>query len=171
MSKNQYTLETPQQFALRFWSKAIITANPDKCWIWTGTKTSHGYGVILIKNKRTIASRVAWELFYGAIPDGLLALHNCPDGDNPACCNPRHLFLGTQQDNVRDMLNKGRQAPIEQTVHHGEKHGMHKLTAIQVAEIRQRFATGGISKAQLGREYGVTDVQIYHIVTGKAWRV
>ncbi len=145
--------------AERFWPKVAITANPDKCWEWQVGLFSNGYGNFNIGGKHKPASRVAWELTYGAIPDGLWILHTC---DNRKCCNPRHLFLGTSNDNTQDMVKKGRQA-------RGEKHSSHKLTLEQVRYIRERYAAGGISQSELARQMGVTPSTAWHIVHGKTW--
>jgi hypothetical protein len=70
------------------------------CHVWTSTLATGGYGRVLVS-----AHRLAWELAHGPIPDGLLVLHRC---DNPPCCNPEHLFLGTVADNMADKTAKGR---------------------------------------------------------------
>ena len=76
-----------------------------ECQPWTGTIGGNGYGKIKRKGKQLAAHRVAWEKVHGPIPDGLFVLHRC---DNPPCVNVDHLFLGTQLDNMRDRLQKGR---------------------------------------------------------------
>ena len=85
------------------------TLEPDSgCWLWTGSRRRHGYGrMYSLDRKGLSAHRVSWELFRGPIPDGLDVLHKC---DNPPCVNPDHLFVGTMQDNMDDMVRKGRQA-------------------------------------------------------------
>ena len=77
------------------------------CWEFQGCRTDFGHGQISAdrKNIRLRAHRVAWEIWKGPIPEGLCVLHKC---DNPPCCNPEHLFLGTKKDNTRDMISKGR---------------------------------------------------------------
>lgn len=92
----------------RFWSKV---EKSDGCWRWTST-LQRGYGQIALcrqgakRQTRVWAHRVAWELTHGRpVPAGLVICHRC---DNPRCVNPDHLFLGTQQDNVRDAIQKGR---------------------------------------------------------------
>jgi hypothetical protein len=93
----------------RLWAKVDKTAD---CWIWTAAvlKPEWPYGVIQRGGRgegTLLAHRVTFELAYGPIPDGLLVLHHC---DNPRCVRPEHLFLGTQEDNLRDSALKGRNA-------------------------------------------------------------
>lgn len=89
----------------RFWSY-VDKRCPDECWPWTRTRRHRrGYGGVWDGVRWTHAHRVAYRLARGPIPDGMEVCHHC---DNPTCCNPRHLFLGTQLDNMRDMDRKGR---------------------------------------------------------------
>ena len=91
-------------FETRFWAKVVKT---DGCWKWTGSKHPFGYGMIRaggMRNKMT-ASRASWLIHFGPIPDGMYICHHC---DNPECTNPKHLFLGTPQDNCVDKEEKGR---------------------------------------------------------------
>ena len=88
----------------RFWSKVQKNDTSDGCWLWMGSKSPSGYGMFHRK-PFVSAHRFAWITIYGIIPDGMNVLHQC---DNPACVRPEHLFLGTQGDNVRDMMRKGR---------------------------------------------------------------
>jgi hypothetical protein len=93
----------------------------------------------------------------------MFVLHKC---DVPACVNPEHLFLGTQSDNVRDCVSKGRHrnGPVA-----GEKNGNAKLTAEHVAEIRAK-AKNKQTRASIAKEYGVTPAHISHICLGTKWR-
>jgi hypothetical protein len=112
------------------------------------------------------AHRISWEIHFGDIPDGLYVLHTC---DNPPCANPVHLFLGTQRDNIDDMLRKGRSAyghPGRQ----GEKAWMAKLTDDQVREIRSLYEVGRISQLALARRYGITQTTIGSIVRRATWK-
>lgn len=163
---------TPKQIT-RFWSKVGFTANPNKCWEWQAYRNPRGYGSFgltkTVGSHAILAHRAAWELTYGEIPDGLFICHHC---DNRACCNPSHLFISTNQDNVNDMVNKGRNS--KGTKHAlnriGEKNGNHKLTAKEVKYIRERYAMGGISYKELGREMGISKPTIGHIIRREIWK-
>jgi hypothetical protein len=94
----------------RFFAKVDLSGGVDECRIWTAGTNPSGYGTFWFRGKMEKAHRVAWILKHGSIPtiEGwpqVLVLHKC---DTPRCVNPRHLFLGTQQDNMRDMVQKGR---------------------------------------------------------------
>ncbi len=140
-----------EDLARRFIAKVDIRG-PNQCWEWTaGTVT--GYGQLRIGDKLFLAHRIAWELFRGPIPPGLWILHTC---DNRPCCNPGHLWPGTDADNATDRDAKGRQAS--------------KLTNDEVREIYGRYRAGGVSQPTLGRQYGVCGDQIGLIVRGVAWK-
>jgi len=87
------------------WQQRLIRAADSDCWLFSGSRTNDGYGCIHRNGKTVRLHRLAWEEANGPIPAGMRVCHTC---DVPACCNPAHLFLGTQQDNVTDMVNKGR---------------------------------------------------------------
>jgi hypothetical protein len=143
----------------RFWSKVKI-GRPDDCWEWQASRTKKGYGSFGITSRKVVgAHRIAWELTNGSIPEGLEVLHSC---DNPPCCNPAHLFLGTKKDNRIDCVNKNRQAV-------GERQGNSKLTASQVIEIRQLHADGQYNHHQLAGMYNTTAPNICWIVNRKRW--
>lgn len=123
---------------VRFWAKVDKSG---ECWEWTGAKNRAGYGMLkagAANGSNTIAHRYSWTLVNGEIPDGLKILHKC---DNPGCVRPSHLFLGTQKDNVHDMIAKGRDTAIKEQK--GEKHPRAKLTNSQVDEIRSSDKTLG----------------------------
>lgn len=130
------------------------------CWIWTGAKTGTGHGQFHLNGKHYYAHRLALELTRG-IGEGLFACHNCPGGDNPSCCRPSHLFIGTHRENMRDAVNKGR-------IRHGSAHGNAKLSEVQVAEIRSAL-TSGVRGADLARRYNVSPQLIYDIRKGRGW--
>lgn len=145
---------TPEQ---RFWDYA--TKGPD-CWGWTG-HTSCGYGVITVPGGQMKAHRFSYELHNGPIPKGLHVLHRC---DCPPCCNPAHLFLGTQADNVADMMAKDRYS-ID-TGHPGIKHAMAKLNDDAVRIIR---AAPGPARIMAAR-FGVSESTIWMIRRGHIWK-
>lgn len=91
-----------------FWKRIVKGESPDQCWSWVGS-TAHGYGDFTANRKHHLAHRHSWLIHYGVIPVGLFVLHRC---DNPRCCNPNHLFLGTQKDNIYDAYSKGRMVSI-----------------------------------------------------------
>lgn len=88
----------------RFWAK-VKRGTAEECWPWTGSKLKTGYGQLRENGKMIRAHRVSWELSRGPIPEGMNVCHHC---DNPPCCNPDHLFIGTHLDNTRDKMHKGR---------------------------------------------------------------
>ena len=89
------------------WQDRLIPEPNSGCWLWEGSTTRDGYGLVTIAPRKSPhrVHRLAWEQAYGPIPEKMSVLHRC---DVPACCNPAHLFLGSQQDNVTDMVTKGR---------------------------------------------------------------
>lgn len=91
----------------RFWSKVSLPHGTtiEDCWEWSGNRSSKGYGILQIDSKRKRATHVAWSLYRGEIPQGMWLLHRC---DCPSCVNPNHLFIGNNDDNVRDRVAKGR---------------------------------------------------------------
>ena len=86
----------------------IDVKDKDSCWEWIGSKEKGGYGIFYYHGANKLAHRFSWEVLYGKIPKRMVICHKC---DNPSCVNPNHLFLGTQEDNLRDMHYKGRAKP------------------------------------------------------------
>lgn len=135
----------------RFWSK-VIKRGPDECWDWTASKIPKGYGMFKYKGHLVKAHRFVWFLTYGSIPGNLHVLHKC---DNESCCNPSHIFLGTQTDNSIDMVRKFRQ-------------WNQKLTQQQVKTIKIELAKGIIHRL-LAKKYKVARQTIGKINTGECW--
>lgn len=144
----------------RFWSK--VERGPD-CWLWTASRYTVGYGQVWYNGKITGAHRVAWELTHGPIPDGLYVCHTC---DVRACCNPAHLWLATQKDNLRDMTAKGRRAV---TTPKGERHAFARLTDDLVRTLRQRRAEGW-TYTRLAADFGISQPHAYRIANRQKWK-
>lgn len=145
----------------RFWPN-VERGEDDACWEWRGSRQVNGYGCIRINNRGFRTHRIAWELTNGPIPKGMHICHAC---DNPPCCNPRHLFLGTQRDNMRDAIAKGRFRFIPEE---SKRVGV-KLTPDMVREIRRRVAAGEMQTA-LAREFGINKYTMRSIVHRRTWR-
>lgn len=126
----------------------------DECWPAIGAKTN-GYRQQLGQ----LVHRKVWEITNGPILPGLFICHHC---DNRGCGNPFHLFMGTPQDNHRDMTKKRR-------ITHGERQHNHKLTDLQVAAIRE-LVRSGLGFAAAGRRFGVTGEHVSHIIHGRLRR-
>lgn len=154
--------QSPDNLQARFLTHFAISAG---CWLWSGRINEHGYGVLCLHKQFWLAHRFAYTHHRGNIPDGLCVLHHC---DVRNCVNPAHLFLGTQADNVADMDAKGRR--VVPQVPGGENHPLSKLTAAAVAEIRERYVPRSVTLAQLGREFGVSETTVFHVIKGRKYR-
>ena len=155
----------------RFWSKVNKSG---ECWTWTASSFKDGYGKFWLRGRNRYANRVSWELAYGVDPGGMMVCHSC---DNPPCVRPEHLFLGTQKDNRRDAVAKGRTAKGARhgsrtkphTVPRGERNGNAKLTYEIADAIREEYASGDISQWDLARRYGVAQTAISSVINRKTW--
>lgn len=151
------------------------------CWPWQGFLMGWGYGQFFLwsrgKNTRVQAHRMSWMFTYGDIPHGLCVLHNCPAGDNPACVNPGHLWLGTLKENTHDAIRKGRFASGERNGAHthpeavlrGSAKGNARFHEEQILDIRY-LAGQGMSHRLLGHIYAMHRANITLIVQGKVWK-
>jgi hypothetical protein len=135
--------------------RAQIRRGGPGCWEWTGRTNEGGYGCHRFQQRQALVHRVIYALDRGEIPAGMMVCHEC---DNPRCCRPSHLFLGTGDDNVADRDAKERQA-------RGETSGRAKLTEAQVIEIRSDPRSG----AQIAADYGVKSAIIYSIKSRTSW--
>lgn len=142
-----------------FWKKV---AKSDDCWIWQASLHKDGYGQLYFHGKFWLAHRFSYTILVGEIPEGMCVCHNCPGGDNPACVNPAHLFLGTHTDNMRDMEAKKRSLHYK-----GSSHGRSKLTEQDVIQIRKSHPE--FNQNQLARMYGVTGTNIGAILKRETW--
>ncbi|MAH51555.1 hypothetical protein CMI37_37410 [Candidatus Pacearchaeota archaeon] len=142
-----------------FWSGIQKSDDLDACWEWSRALSSYGYGVLRIQDGTWTSHRIAYMLEYGDMPNGVYILHKC---DNPPCCNPSHLELGSHSDNQHDLYHKNPD----------EVRGHAKLTLNQVREIRRRYTAAqgrrGI-QVDLAREYKVTKNNIGRIIHNQTW--
>jgi hypothetical protein len=145
----------------------IFEAAQITCHVWIGGYSPGGYGQFNTRRgRRPIkAHRFAWELAHAMeVPPGLVVKHTC---NHPYCVNPDHLVVDTQAGNLRDARNQGR---LNVKLPRGEDHPKSKFTEADVRAIRDRHAAGGVTYAQLAREYGVAFVTIWNIVWRKRWK-
>lgn len=131
------------------------------CWEWKQSRHRMGYGYAWCANKSIRAHRLSYLVHIGPIPKGACVLHRC---DNPPCCNPDHLWAGTQAENLADMATKGRSAKMR-----GDSCGMAKLDAADVRAIRALLADGALLHREIAVQFGVSRTTISSIKTGKRW--
>ncbi len=141
-----------------FWASVQRSDNAS-CWPWLKSTQRSGYGRLAFKGSRMGSHQIAWILVNGPIGNGLCVLHKC---DNPTCCNPSHLFLGTNNDNIADRMAKGRSVV-------GSKHKKSKLTEETVRQAREDRALG-LTYTELEKKYGVTRATLHAAISGEAWR-
>ena len=144
----------------KFWVKLRLV-EATGCWEWGPCRNRSGYG--WLNNKwaaSQLAHRTAWELINGGIPEGLCVLHRC---DNPPCCNPDHLFLGTRHDNAKDCIKKGRW-PL------GSSRYNAKLTENDAHEVRQSFQKGVETPVALAKRFKVSSAAISAVLRRKSWK-
>lgn len=146
-------LENPETD--RFW-KNVRVASPSACWEWTGSRSANGrYGQFWYLGAPVGAHRIAYTLTQGAVPSGASVMHRC---DNPICCNPDHLSVGSHTDNMRDASRKGRLGVPRP---HAQR-----LTPAQLAEIDGLLAAG-MKQIQIAERYGVTRSWVSLYAKGK----
>lgn len=162
VGNNQYSKKSLEE---RFWEKVDI-GSEDECWMWQAFCHPKGYGKFKMGKSMPNAQRVSWFLSYGEIPDGLFVLHKC---DNRACVNPKHLFLGTNDDNMKDMARKNRSTKGK-AFHIGDDHPLSKLSSKKVKDIRKMYASGKFTYFDLAKKYGVAFQTIGNVITRKRWK-
>lgn len=167
----------------RFWS---FVEKKGSCWEWTGGRDWDGYGIFSVRGKSVRAHRMAYSLAHGEEMPSVMVLHRC---DNPPCCNPEHLWIGTALDNARDAVSKGRTATGDrsgarlyperlrrgpmpprapETRPRGSKHANAKLTEDKVIEIFRRIRLGDVQRA-IAREYCVSTSTVSLLLQRKIW--
>jgi hypothetical protein len=138
----------------------IEVRTKDECWHWTGKRSWDGYGRVRVDGRDIMAHRAVWLIEVGPIPEEMFVCHRC---DNRLCVNPEHLFLGTHDENMQDMVKKRRQRA-------GERHPSAKLSAAAVRAIRQDYANGLSTQQELAARFGVAPSLIHRVIHGESWR-
>ena len=179
--EDQDLINLHPKYKQKFWDKVDKLVGDNPCWEWGGLKNKGGSGVFFFKAKSILAHRLSWVLTNGLIPHngsyhGMCVCHKC---DNRLCCNPSHLFLGTQYDNCQDRMRKGRTFKPFGNLNgaktkpwsraRGENNGSSKLTENQVIQIRRLFHQG-VTRRFLQKEFGVSYSLIRFILNRKLWR-
>lgn len=150
----------------RFWEKVDVR-EVDECWEWTANKIPQGYGYISVGNKHKgtrkeiRAHRVSYEIAKGKLKDGQVVMHTC---DNPSCVNPNHLVAGTQSENLKDMVRKGRNKKV---VPHGEMNKTRRLGELAVQTIR--IIDGYLPDKYFAELFGVSKSTVCHARSGYNW--
>ncbi len=157
-----YLSSVNSKVAQRFWEKVDIQG-PNECWEWKASLTGAGYGQFWgqlgVNRKRVDSHRFAYELVKGPIPSGFLVRHSC---DIKRCCNPQHLILGTQQDNMGDRVERG-QTP------RGSDCSWSKLTENDIPEIRVLRDRGNTLRS-IANRFSVSIASISLICSRKSWK-
>lgn len=156
-NKAHTTKLSDARVAKRFWANVDIQGD-DQCWPWKGRIGTHGYGAFDYKGRPHIASRFAYTISKG----DAAGFHVCHACDNPPCCNPAHLWLGTHADNMLDMTTKGRQRSVARR---GGDHPQARLTAEDVVAIRGSHEPPKV----VALRYGVTAACIYRVRHRLSW--
>ncbi len=145
---------------IRFQEK-VDRRGSNECWEWIAGRLLRGYGKFRIGDFTYRAHRVAFVIINGDTK--LQVLHHC---NNPPCCNPKHLYAGTQKDNIQQCVAEGRYICGD---FHGEKNNSAELTESDIHEIRRLYA-GGWLQCEIAEEYGVHQSGISRICSGKQWK-
>lgn len=161
--------------ASEFWKRVDQSGGPDSCWEYTSSRTVDGYGKLGWTPAMPfyVAHRFAWFATNGPIPDGMFVCHRC---DNPPCCNPAHLFIGSNADNMADMVSKGRQLSGDRNptvtnperVPRGEHHWSARLTEENVISMREMFKDGQ-QLPRIAEIFGVSKQVAHKAISGRTW--
>lgn len=154
-----------------FWDKVLIQ-DDDSCWLWQAAKYQNGYGAFRVpkgfpySTKMILAHRFAYLLTHGtdSIPESYKVCHSC---DMPSCVNPNHLFVGTQSDNLNDMISKNRHSKVRR-YQRGETNFSSKVKLEQVLAMRDMYSNG-ISIADIAKQLNVDRRNVWAIVHRKSW--
>lgn len=145
----------------RFWQKVDKSGGESACWPWSGARHPKGYGNFMATRRMTrIAHRLAYLLAHGELPSDKMVCHSC---DNPACCNPAHLFLGSAKENSQDMVKKMRSP-------HGERQGHTRLSQREVQAIHRLNAMKRLTQREIGEAFGISQQTTNAIINKRNWK-
>jgi len=148
----------------RFWD-CVAFGIGNACWLWTKTKNDNGYGVTNFKGHRTTSHRISYILTKGKPPEGMVVMHSC---DNRLCCNPAHLSVGTQKENIQEMHKKGRAGD---TRNFGHKNGTTKYTDAQCQEMRRLHKEEKMTQTAISKKFGLAQSHVSRIIRGENRKV
>jgi len=164
MEWNNPFVQTNKTIEERFWEKVDRSRGEDSCWEWLGGKTPDGYGLLWTGKNRIGAHRFSYMLSHNiqSLSRNSFVCHSC---DNPSCCNPKHLWLGSNRDNQLDYFSKG----LPNNHPTGKDNHSTKLTEKQVLEIRE-LRISGLSIHKIAKRFGVVDSAIFYILKRHTWK-
>jgi hypothetical protein len=156
-------LSDNEVFSLRI-ANGITVDKKTGCWNWEKSHNLDGYGTMTINGRGELVPRVCYEIVWGKIPLGMQVLHDC---DNPKCCNPDHLHLGTRFDNMRECYQRGR-SNIKPVHFIGSKNPTAKLKESDIPEIRKRLQNGETQQS-IANIYRVSQTAIWNVSSKREW--
>ena len=162
----------------RFWSKVDKSGGPNACWPWKAARTMKDYGRFQLGGHWFQASRMAYMLTTHRPLLEKMACHNCPGGDNPRCCNPKHIFPGTYKEHARDTKKKGQYATGKrhglhlhpESVSRGEHRPLAKLNAAKVRRMRKMWSQHKLSIKAIGVKFQVSEMAAWKVIHQRAWK-